>query len=489
MFQINRKLYYDMIAKLEKIEVLLDDKREIQRETIKINACGRVFEGASANAAMMGIMTFLSSGAYNQTYEQVSQIRSALVFYQPLLDKLCIEAKMLGQELELEGTIDNVNEASTVDGEIVLFDATYLNEMEQYCEDLLCCGEELKSQLLTVIGLCSGLIDCTEEFEAIKVAYNSIMKIDDFQTALRIYAHDVQNFDGGLDFEFRKLSEEGMINDGKVLREVLGEEIKVKKVEAIFNKARNEWSDAEILFIQQNYDWLIAEGWQAKLEEKNMEMTISKQYFQFLLDYECTGEEWKYAQDLGDGTITIAFGVVIKDGDIYPLGKEEYEKYQQRLENNIPLTYEEAYTLTEIRLNYYIEAVNIAANENNWILTENRFDALADMAWNMGVGALNFKSAEIIAVGDLENEEVIKSLEKEMLETAKFTKTDGTKVWSKNLVERRLDVTEIALGKADAYTKNPFDSKWWNENAYDFLLDKGLDKNLLDQYPIQIVKE
>ena len=47
---------------------------------------------------------------------------------------------------------------------------------------------------------------------------------------------------------------------------------------------------------------------------------------------------------MGDGAITIAFGVVLKTREgVYPLGPEAYKKYMDMAAGNIPITIEEAY--------------------------------------------------------------------------------------------------------------------------------------------------
>lgn len=40
----------------------------------------------------------------------------------------------------------------------------------------------------------------------------------------------------------------------------------------------------------------------------------------------------------------------------------------------------------------YIVAVDEAAKANGWILSQNTFDALVDMSWNVGQGSLEYLS-------------------------------------------------------------------------------------------------
>ena len=48
-------------------------------------------------------------------------------------------------------------------------------------------------------------------------------------------------------------------------------------------------------------------------KEENRITRISEQYVQFLFAYEIgSSDKWAYANDLGDGVVTIAGGVVIK---------------------------------------------------------------------------------------------------------------------------------------------------------------------------------
>ena len=110
-----------------------------------------------------------------------------------------------------------------------------------------------------------------------------------------------------------------------------------------------------------------------------------------------------------------------------------------------------------------------------------------DMVWNIGDKAIKFDATELIATGDLNDPDVKQQLMKEILETAHFEQTNGEGIWSKNLVERRLDVVKIAEGGDDAYTKTELSGEWWNQNARDFFLENGIDKGDVDQYAIQKV--
>lgn len=116
--------------------------------------------------------------------------------------------------------------------------------------------------------------------------------------------------------------------------------------------------------------------------------TVSYEYIVFLLNYESgEGPEWQYAHKPGDGTVTIAHGVVIKDRDgNFPLSEDVYNYYMERKENNEPLTEEEAYELTLTRLENFVESVRIKMDEEGWEVSQNRFDAMVDMAWNLGDG-------------------------------------------------------------------------------------------------------
>ena len=108
------------------------------------------------------------------------------------------------------------------------------------------------------------------------------------------------------------------------------------------------------------------------------------------------------------------------------------------------------------------------------------------MAYNLGPGAVrDYKTCDLIATGDLLDEETLKVLRKEILETT-VASIDGQKQWLKNLVERRLDVIRIAQGDVDAYTRNYFQGNW-NQDAYQFYLDNGLDEETIKKYPIQKV--
>ena len=216
----------------------------------------------------------------------------------------------------------------------------------------------------------------------------------------------------------------------------------------------------------------------------------SEQYIQFLMDYEAgKWDKWQYAEDLGDNRITISFGVVIKDENgKYPLGEERYNYYMDRKENNEPLSYDEAYDLMEVYMyKKYIPAVNIKAKEKGWVLTQGRFDALLDMTWNAGTGSLKYVASELLAMGDLTDDTVIKDLEREILETAHADIEGQGNVWTKNLVERRLDVIRIAKGDEEAYIRHEWTNKDWMEKGGSFLENK-LGEEVYRKYDIQKVK-
>ncbi len=112
------------------------------------------------------------------------------------------------------------------------------------------------------------------------------------------------------------------------------------------------------------------------------------------------------------------------------------------------------------------------------------------MTWNLGIGSLGYNATELLATGDLTDEVVVAQLQKEILETAHAElEAEGKLVnqWSKNLVERRLDVVRMAQGGAEAYKKHEIDSEEWNDHARDMLLNYGLDQDVVDKYPFQEV--
>ena len=99
--------------------------------------------------------------------------------------------------------------------------------------------------------------------------------------------------------------------------------------------------------------------------EENRITTISEQYVQFLFAYVIgSSDKWAYANDLGDGVVTIAGGVVIKGkGETYPLGEDVYENYMKRKENNDPLSIQEAHKLTIDRMEDFIKGLNDKVKE------------------------------------------------------------------------------------------------------------------------------
>lgn len=197
--------------------------------------------------------------------------------------------------------------------------------------------------------------------------------------------------------------------------------------------------------------------------------------------------KWRFAQDLGDGVITIAAGVVIKDRDgNYPLGEAMYNRYMDMAQKGIAISNEEAYRLTWQRLRDYMRQIDNKIQEKGWMLTQNQYDAVLDMAWNIGPGSLAYRATELLATGDLSDEATLKELRMEILETA-HGQMNGMNQWLKNLVERRLDVIRIAQGGQDAYTQNDFNGNW-NKDAEQFFLDNGLEEKIIKKYPIQFVK-
>lgn len=220
---------------------------------------------------------------------------------------------------------------------------------------------------------------------------------------------------------------------------------------------------------------------------------ISKKYLRFLEAYECMGDEWRYAQDPGDGTITIAFGVVLKDRDGKIYDQVLYDEWTKRRAGS-PMTWDEAVEITKKQLQENINKIKETAKKEGWNLDQNRYDAILDMTWNLGNDALGYKATELLATGDLNDEKVIAELQKEILETAHAelenkNKTGLENQWSKNLVERRLDLIRMAQGGEDAYTKNEIDSQLWNDKARELLIGYGMEEKIIDKYTIQEVQD
>lgn len=221
---------------------------------------------------------------------------------------------------------------------------------------------------------------------------------------------------------------------------------------------------------------------------------ISKKYLRFLMAYEAMGDDWQYAHDPGDGTITIAFGVVLKDRDGTIRNQDLYDKWTKRKDINQPMTLDEAADVTNNYLQQMIMEIKETAKKEGWNLNQNRYDAILDMTWNLGPRALGYKATELLATGDLNDEKVIAELQKEILETAHAelenqNKTGLEDQWSKNLVERRLDLIRMAQGGEDAYTKNEIDSQLWNDKARELLIGYGMEEKTIDKYTIQEVQD
>ena len=78
-------------------------------------------------------------------------------------------------------------------------------------------------------------------------------------------------------------------------------------------------------------------------------------------------------------------------------------------------------------------------------------------------------------------------LEREILETAHADIEGQGNVWTKNLVERRLDVIRIAKGDEEAYIRHEWTNKDWMEKGGSFLENK-LGEEVYRKYDIQKVK-
>lgn len=230
----------------------------------------------------------------------------------------------------------------------------------------------------------------------------------------------------------------------------------------------------------------ITDGQEIKDEQPTM--FVSQEYITFLMSYESGGSTaWQYAHEPGDGTVTIAHGVVIKNkAGEFPLGEDVYNYYMDRKEKEIPLSDKEASELTLTKIVDYADSVQQKIMEEGWDVSQNRFDAMVDMVWNLGGKAMEYRAFELLATGDFSNSEQKKELEKEILETAHFEE-NKIRVWSKNLTERRLDIVQIAEGGEHAYEINPMTNKEWNENGRQLFLDKGVDPKIVDKYPFQKV--
>ena len=241
-----------------------------------------------------------------------------------------------------------------------------------------------------------------------------------------------------------------------------------------------------------------------ELMEKHQELFevkgVSDEYFEFLKAYEALGDSWSHAHKPGDGTITIAFGVVIQDKNGKIVNQELYNKWL-----NQTMTEEEAKQVTRGDMQPYVDQINEMAKEKGWHLTQNRYDAIFDLAWNAGTGSLQYNATELLATGDLTNEAVVTELRKEILETALMPMDEKTRkvweekqklekkeeevdsMWAKVLVERRLDTVRIAQGDKEAYDRHSYDNQWWSENNNEQVrkLFQKCEVEAVNKYPFQ----
>ena len=131
-------------------------------------------------------------------------------------------------------------------------------------------------------------------------------------------------------------------------------------------------------------------------------------------------------------------------------GKEkDYELIEYILNRDFKYTRLNDYRLYEL----YQERIYFYENRN---YTED---------WNAGTGVLKYVASELLVMGDLTDDTVIKDLEREILETDHADIEGQGNVWTKNLVERRLDVIRIAKGDEEAYIRHEWTYKDWMEKG------------------------
>ena len=73
--------------------------------------------------------------------------------------------------------------------------------------------------------------------------------------------------------------------------------------------------------------------------------------------------------------------MVIQDKNGKIVNQELYNKWL-----NQTMTEEEAKQVTREYMQPYVDQINEMAKEKGWHLTQNRYDAIFDLAWNAGTG-------------------------------------------------------------------------------------------------------
>ncbi len=136
------------------------------------------------------------------------------------------------------------------------------NFLMQKCEDLVERGKSIRSHMQEAIAMCSGLIDCTAEQEALNEAWRSVKRIETFRLAFQKYVMDVRNLDESLRLDFQTFTDMDVVEAGREMKEAVNErhshEQRLAEVKRILGNPPQEWSLQETAFLQENQEMVKA---------------------------------------------------------------------------------------------------------------------------------------------------------------------------------------------------------------------------------------
>lgn len=341
MFQIDRKEYIKMTEVLGELGDVLKEKREIQNLRLEQNK--GVFQGAAGAVFGASMSHILREGVYEKAYRQSRKMRESMESLQPLVSRLLEEEKLLAEQLEADDVIYPGEVYMGGGEEIVMLDEFNYSLLMQKCEDLEERGKSIKNHMQEAIDLCSGLIDCTAEQEAISDAWRSVERIKTFRRAFRKYVMGVRDLDETLRFDFQAFTDMDAVKAGREMREAVYYEKRLEKIRTILEKPLEEWTEEEKDFLEENSQLVENEGGRAALREmRNQRYVDNLRYSDLNISEEkretlCTMAEVLLAEGYAPAFVAGMLGNIMVEGNIgqfedstyitHPEKKKEYLQY------------------------------------------------------------------------------------------------------------------------------------------------------------------